>query len=86
MKYFRINNKDYHCDDIFNYCRIDLNGHVMLYQNMPYPRIEKGYWSTHHTDSRDVTIFDPESPIKSLIDIELSVPYTNWSTTIIEVK
>jgi len=86
MKYFQINGKDYHCDDIFNYCRIDLNGHVMLYQNKPFPRIEKGYYTSGHTDSFDITIFDPESPIKSIIDIDIEVPYTNWLTTTIEVK
>lgn len=86
MKYFTINNKLFHCSDIFNHCRIDLNGHVMLYQNVPFPRKDRGYWTSGHTDSFDLTIFDPESPIKSIFDLDIKVPYTNWLTTIIEVK
>lgn len=43
MKYFKINGQNFHCDNIFNYCRIDLNGHVMLYQNKPFVRSGQYY-------------------------------------------
>lgn len=86
MKYFKINGQNFHCDNIFNYCRIDLNGHVMLYQNKPFVRSGQYYWTSGHTDSHDLTIYDPDSPIKSLFNIGIKAPFHDWYSTIIEVK
>jgi len=60
MNYFYYNKELYHCDPIFNWIAIDKDGLLTLFQNKPVPRIEEGYWTSKHTDSRDFFFKQPD--------------------------
>lgn len=74
MKYFSVKDRDYHCDDIFNWVAIDKDGSAFLYQNKPFVRLEEGYWTSGHTDSYDHYVFI--SGIK---------PCPNWLHTLVQL-
>ncbi len=60
MKYFRFKGKDYHCDDVFNWFAIDKDGTTWLFEKKPTLKIEEGYWTSGHTDSFDMQVWQKE--------------------------
>jgi len=71
MKYFKLKDKDYHCASIFNWFAIDKDGTAWLFQHKPTAKIEEGYWTSGHTDSRDMQVFQ-----------ELIVPFPYWLSSL----
>lgn len=57
MKYFKVSNTWYHCDNIFNWKAVDADGSLYLFQNEPFPRKNTDYWTSGHTDSRDYRVY-----------------------------
>ena len=53
LKYFQIEDRLYHCSNVFNYCAVDKNLTVWLYGNKPILKLEKDHWSSNNTSSYD---------------------------------
>lgn len=69
MNYFIYNKLLYHCDKVFNWIAIDKDGLVTLFEKEPFCRLEEGYWTSGHTDSKDMFFRQPD------------IPCSNWAHT-----
>ena len=58
MKYCKIYELDFHCDDCFNWVAVDNNGDIYFYEEKPYVNLEQGYWDFPCGNNYRIILFE----------------------------